>query len=102
MGVGLGIGPFPERGLDEALGLAVGLRCVGPSADVPEAEDAAGRRCSSPRTIPGAIILDKENGLTIVAALDHMQRLIGKISRGACPLVPISAAVHNERAIIRA
>src|SRR5215204_3738884 len=28
-GVGLGVGPFAERGLDEALGLAVGLRGIG-------------------------------------------------------------------------
>src|SRR5262249_9333765 len=37
-GIGLGVGPFPERRLDEALGLAVGFGRVGPGADVLEAE----------------------------------------------------------------
>ena len=41
-GIGLGVGPFAQRGLDEALGLAVGLGRVGPGADVLEAEIAAG------------------------------------------------------------
>jgi len=41
-GVGLGIGPFAERGLNEALGLAVGFRCVGLGADVFEPAIAAG------------------------------------------------------------
>src|SRR5438067_5941392 len=40
-GIGLGVSPFPERGLDEALGLAVGFRRVGLGADVLEAEVAA-------------------------------------------------------------
>ena len=37
-GVGLGVSPFPERGLDEALGLAVGFRRVGLGADVLDAQ----------------------------------------------------------------
>jgi hypothetical protein len=41
-GVGLGISPFPEGGLDEALGLAIGFGCVGLGADVLDAELAAG------------------------------------------------------------
>src|ERR1700691_1270887 len=40
-GVGLGISPFPEGGLDEALGLAIGFGCVGLGADVLDAELAA-------------------------------------------------------------
>ena len=41
---GSGVGPFAERGLDEALGLAVGLRRVGFGSDVPDAELLAGAR----------------------------------------------------------
>jgi hypothetical protein len=41
-GVGLSVGPFPKGCLDEALGLAVGFRCVGLGADVFEPEIAAG------------------------------------------------------------
>lgn len=33
-----GIGPFAQQGLDEALGLAIGLRRVGSGADVPDAQ----------------------------------------------------------------
>src|SRR5690242_11438089 len=33
-----GIGPFAQQGLNEALGLAVGLWRVGPGADVPDRE----------------------------------------------------------------
>lgn len=40
--VGLSVGPFPERGLDEALRLAVGFRCIGFSADVLETQRPAG------------------------------------------------------------
>ena len=39
---GCGVGPFPERGLDEAFGLAVGLWRVGLGLDVLEAELPAG------------------------------------------------------------
>jgi hypothetical protein len=41
-GVGLGVGPFSEGCLDEALGLAVGLRGVGFGSDVFEPEIATG------------------------------------------------------------
>ena len=40
--VGLGISPFAQAGLDEALGLAVGLGRIGPGADVLEAKTLAG------------------------------------------------------------
>src|SRR3989304_3922162 len=40
--VGRSIGPFAQRGLNEAFGLAVGLGRVGPGADVLEVEIAAG------------------------------------------------------------
>ncbi len=40
--IGMGVGPFPEGGLDKALCLAVGLGRVWPGADVLEAEIAAG------------------------------------------------------------
>ena len=36
--IGLSVGPFPERGLDEALGLAVGFGRVGLGADVLDAQ----------------------------------------------------------------
>lgn len=39
---GTGIGPLTQRGLDEAVGLAVGLRCGRPGADVPDAKPPAG------------------------------------------------------------
>jgi hypothetical protein len=39
--VGLGVGPLVQRGLDEALSLAVGFRGVGPGADVLEVEPLA-------------------------------------------------------------
>src|SRR5690554_2939882 len=40
--VGPGVGPFAERGLDEALCLAVGPWRIGPGADVLEPEITAG------------------------------------------------------------
>src|SRR5690349_8557346 len=42
--VGSCVGPFPERGLDEAFGLAVGFRRVGPGADVLELQALTGAR----------------------------------------------------------
>ena len=42
MGVGVSVGPFAEGGLDEALGLAVGLWSVGPCEAVLEAEGGDG------------------------------------------------------------
>lgn len=42
VGIGLGVGPFPERGLDEAFRLAVGFGRIGPGPDMLEAEFAAG------------------------------------------------------------
>ena len=38
----MGISPFAQAGLDEALGLAVGLGRIGPGADVLEAKTLAG------------------------------------------------------------
>lgn len=40
--IGQGVGPFPESGLDEALGLAVGPGRIGPCPDMPEPERATG------------------------------------------------------------
>ncbi len=40
--VGLGVGPFAQAGLDEALGLAIGFGGIGLGADVLEAAVAAG------------------------------------------------------------
>ena len=50
-----GVGPFPDHGLDEAFGLAVGLRCVGPGADVANAEhpEHLGEQASD---VAGAIV----------------------------------------------
>ncbi len=42
VGIGSGIGPLIERSLDEALGLAIGLPCVGLRPDVFKAKIAAG------------------------------------------------------------
>ena len=42
MGVGVSVGPFAEGGLDEPLGLAVGLWGVGPGEAVLEAEGGEG------------------------------------------------------------
>jgi len=39
---GHGIGPFLAEGLDEPLGLPVGSGGVGPGADVPQPQGAAG------------------------------------------------------------
>ena len=41
-GIGSGVGPFAQGGLDEALGLAVGPGRVGPGAQMPEAGVGAG------------------------------------------------------------
>src|SRR4029077_17162914 len=41
--VGAGVGPLAQAGLDEALGLAVGARRVGPGADMLEAGLGTGR-----------------------------------------------------------
>ena len=40
--VGASVGPFAQRGLNEALGLAVGLRRVGLGEDLTETEAFAG------------------------------------------------------------
>jgi hypothetical protein len=40
--IGQRIGPFPQRGLDEALGLAVGPGRIGPGSEVLEPEPSAG------------------------------------------------------------
>src|SRR5690625_3502968 len=40
--VGTGVGPFAQCGLDEALGLAVRLRCIGSGAYMSDCEAAAG------------------------------------------------------------
>ena len=39
-GVGEAVGPFAQKSLDEALGFAVGLGCVGPGEDVADVEKA--------------------------------------------------------------
>jgi hypothetical protein len=39
--IGQGIGPFAQQGLDEPLGLAIGLRRVRPGPDVAQAQQAA-------------------------------------------------------------
>ena len=55
--IGLGVSPFPQGRLDEALGLAVGLGRVGLGADVVQAELGASRRrrgiCSRRRNTSG-------------------------------------------------
>ena len=38
----MGVGPFPGEGLDEALGLAIGLGPIGPGEEVEDAELLAG------------------------------------------------------------
>ena len=43
MGVSVGVGPLAEAGLDEALGLAIGLWGVGSGEAMLEAEDRSGR-----------------------------------------------------------
>jgi len=61
--IGFGIGPFTQRGLDEALGLAIGLGCIGPGADVLEAEPVAGASKGAgfvARTIVGHDPLDPD------------------------------------------
>src|SRR3979411_1486698 len=40
--IGLSVGPLPERGLDEALGLAIGFWSIGLGADVLDAQVPAG------------------------------------------------------------
>src|SRR6266403_1105326 len=53
--IGDGVSPFPERGLNEALGLAVGFGRVWFCADVLEAEIAAGLG-ESFRSVAGAVV----------------------------------------------
>lgn len=48
---GAGVGPLAERGLDEALGLAVGLGRVGPGADMFEPRSRQAARKA--RALPG-------------------------------------------------
>jgi hypothetical protein len=54
-GVSLGVGPLPQRGLDEALGLTVGLGRVGLGEDVLQAEPGAGLG-EGPGSIAGAVV----------------------------------------------
>lgn len=52
VGISLGVGPFAQRGLDEALGFAIGARGVGTGEE--DAETCVSRRfaCEAPK--PGA------------------------------------------------
>src|SRR4051812_17842878 len=54
-GIGLGVSPFSERGLDEALCLAVGFGRVGPGADVLDAQVPA-RLAEGEGFVAGAVI----------------------------------------------
>jgi len=54
-GIGLSVGPFPECGLDEAFGLAVGLGAIGFGEEMLEAELMAGG-CEGLGAIGGAAI----------------------------------------------
>jgi hypothetical protein len=55
MGVGVSIGPLAEGGLDEAFGLAIGLRSVGPGEALLEAQ-ACDFRGHGPRAVGGAVV----------------------------------------------
>ena len=60
--IGTSISPFAGDGLDEAFGLAIGLRAIGTSEDVTEAEIFAGGG-EEFRTIGGALVSeDGEDG----------------------------------------
>jgi len=49
------VGPFADRGLDEAFGLAVGARSVGPGAAMLQTERVAGAM-EAAREIAGAVV----------------------------------------------
>src|SRR5690606_13486204 len=53
--VGAGIGPFAQRRLDEALGLAVGSWCVGFGAHVLDTQSSA-QPAEAPRLVAGAVV----------------------------------------------
>src|ERR1700686_5846382 len=55
--IGLGVGPFPQRGLDKSLSLAVGFGSVRLGADVLEAQIPAG--------------IPKSKGLITTAVVGH-------------------------------
>ena len=56
MGVGVSVGPFAQRGLDETLGLAVGLWSVGPGEAVLEAEGGNGGGAHGVCAVAGAVV----------------------------------------------
>ena len=67
MRIGVGVGPLPEGGLDEALGLAVGFWSIGLGETLLEAEGGSGR-AHEMRTITRAIVGIETLRLDTVAA----------------------------------
>src|SRR5882672_11522727 len=55
LGIGADIGPFPQQGLDEAFGLAVGLGPIGSGSQVAQAQGAASV-AEEDRTIGRAVV----------------------------------------------
>ena len=53
--VGACVGPFAQRGLDEAFGFAVGSRGIGPRSDVFHFELSA-QFCEAFRAVAGAVV----------------------------------------------
>jgi hypothetical protein len=60
--VGAGVGPFRETGANEAFGLAVGLRPVGPGPVVAQAQPAA--QDSKPEPAIGTAVVGQEGRTT--------------------------------------
>jgi len=81
---GHGVGPLPAEGLNETLRLAVGSGRVGPGADVPQTQDAAGLG-ERPGDVGGAVVahhppalhtLDVEPGDRPAQKADHRWLLL--------------------------
>src|SRR5436190_19612569 len=68
--IGLCVSPFAQAGLDEALGLAVGFRSVGPGANMFEAQPLAGsteREGLVARAVVGHHTLDLDTEALVVS-----------------------------------
>jgi hypothetical protein len=94
----LGVGPFAERGLDEAFDLAVGARGVGPREQVADAEVPT-RRGKPPAAVARAVI-GHHRGDANTEAAQAADGALEKARRGATTLVGQHLAMLDARIIV--
>jgi hypothetical protein len=96
--VGPGVGPFAQRGLNEALGLAVGARGIGSSEDVPQPL-AAAQIGNEGRTVGGAIV-SHDAGDRDPQSLEVLERTGEEGGRGVLLFVGQHLGVSHSRVVV--